>query len=450
MKKSTLIVLALAIAACAAFYFLDWKKGDKSTNSDSTVDQSKPAFSFKADDITSITVTHSGDSAAPAITLAKQSGTWQITKPLSTLADDATASGLAQALAGARVASTQPGSPDRLKVYGLDPAALVIDFQLQNGAKHTVQLGKKDFVGSSVYAKIDQNSDVSLLPESLLGLASKSVDDLRDRSVLHAHSDQITAFELKNSSGEIVATKVGQDWKLTKPSDATADTSAVEELLGFVSGGKMVSVASETPDNLAKYGLSSPSITFTATDAKGKSATLIVGKKDTEGYFAREESLPVIFRISDDLQKKLSENFGDLRDKKIVQFDPANITHIDVHNSAGAFAMTRKNQDDWTFDAPPELKGKSAAPDQLFSRIQQARADEIIDKPSAAIAAKLAKPAVEIVLTTKDGKTITIDVSQAQDADGSVYARTSVSPAAYKLKKQLLDDLNLKATDLAF
>jgi hypothetical protein len=212
----------------------------------------------------------------------------------------------------------------------------------------------------------------------------------------------------------------------------------------------MVSVASETPDNLAKYGLSSPTTTFTATDAKGKSATLLVGKKDADGYFAREESLPVIFRISDDLQKKLSEIFADLRDKKIAHFDPATITHVDVHNASGTFSLTRKNQDEWTFDAPPELKGKSGSPEQLFSRLEQARADQIIDAPTSAITAKLAKPTFEAMLTTKDGKTITIDVSQVQDADGIVYARTNESPSAYKLKKQFLDDLNAKATDLAF
>lgn len=449
MKKSTLIILALAIVASVAFYFFDWKKGDKDAAKPSP-DASKPAFTFKADDVASITLKRPGDSGAPQVTLTKQGSEWQISQPLSTLADDATAAGLAEGLANARVEGTQPGTADRLKVYGLDPAAVVVNFQLQNGTKHSVQLGKKDFVGTSVYAKIDQNSDVSLLPESLVGLASKNVDDLRDRSVLHAHNDQITAFELKNSSGEIVATKVGQDWKITKPAPSTADTSAVEELLGAVTGAKMVSVASETPDNLAKYGLSSPAITLTASDSKGKSATLIVGKKDPDGYFAREESLPVIFRISDDLQKKLTESFTDLRDKKIVHFDPATITHVDVHDASGAFSLSRKNQDEWTFDAPPELKGKSGSPEQLFSRLAQARADQIIDAPAAAITKKLAKPAFEAVLTTKDGKTIAVDVSEVQDADGAVFARTSRSSTAYKSKKQLLDDLNIKATDLAY
>jgi hypothetical protein len=113
MKKSTLIVLALAIIACVAFYFFDWKKGDKDA-AKPLPDASKPAFTFKADAITSITITHPGDAGAPAITLTKQGSAWQITQPLSTLADDSTAGGLAEGLANARVEGTQPGTADRL------------------------------------------------------------------------------------------------------------------------------------------------------------------------------------------------------------------------------------------------------------------------------------------------------------------------------------------------
>jgi hypothetical protein len=447
MKKSTLIVLALAIVAGAAFYFFDWKKSQKDA-AKIPGNTSKPAFTFSPDQLTSITITHPGDPGSPAVVLSRQGPDWQITQPIATLADGPTASGIAQALANARIEETQPGAPDRLKVYGLEPPAVVVDFQLQNGAKHSVQLGKKDFVGTSVYSKIDANSDVSLLPESLLGLTSKSLDELRDRAVLHAHNDRITSFELKNSSGEIAAAKDGQTWKLSKPAVSVADNSAVDELLAAVTGGKMASIASETPENLAKYGLTSPSIVFTATDAKGKSATLIAGKKDGDNYFAREESRPTIFTISADLEKKLSENFADLRDKKIAHFDSASVSHIDIQNSSGAISLTRKNDDEWTFDAPPDLKGKSASADKLFSTLEQARADEVIDKPSSSIAAKFTKPAFNAVLTLKDGRKLTISVSA--DAGGIVYARTSDSATVYKLKKQFLDDLNFKASDLAF
>ncbi len=446
MKKSTLIVLLLAIIAGAAFYCFDWKRGQKDAWKDATAaDTSKAAFTaFKPEDVATITLTLPG---ATPIQFARRNTDWQITQPIVTLADGPTLGGIAQALAGARIAETQPGTPDRLKVYGLDPPAAVIDFQLQNGTKHTVQLGKKDFVGTSVYSKIDSGKDVALLPDSLVGLASKSLAEYRDQSVFHLRSDQISSFDLKNASGEIVASKDGQTWKLLKPAATFADAAAVDELLAAVPGGKMVSVVAETPDNLAKYGLAAPGITFTATDAKGKSATLLVGKKEGENYFAREASLPVIFTVGGDFQKKLSDSFADLRDKKIAHFDPATITHIDIQNASGAISITRKGEDDWTFDAPAELKGKSASAEKLFSAIEQARAEHVFDTPPSG-AAEFAKPSFEAVLTSKDGKKLTISVALAPD--GFADVRASDAATVYRVKRQLLNDLNFKATDMAF
>ncbi|MFZ0431696.1 MAG: DUF4340 domain-containing protein, partial [Candidatus Acidiferrales bacterium] len=73
---------------------------------------------------------------------------------------------------------------------------------------------------------------------------------------------------------------------------------------------------------------------------------------------------------------------------------------------------------------------------------------EVFDHPSAAIAAKLAKPAVAIALTAKDGKKLTLSVSSA-DGDFA-YAKTSEGPAVYKVKKTVLDDLNINPSEVVY
>src|SRR5208282_1160569 len=83
---------------------------------------------------------------------------------------------------------------------------------------------------------------------------------------------------------------------------------------------------------------------------------------------------------------------------------------------------------------------------KLFTPLQQATADDILDKPTPAILAKLAKPAFEAILTDKSGKTLKIEISH--ESGGFVYARTSESPTIYKLKPQVLTDLNFKPPDL--
>ena len=457
IKKSTLIVLLVAVIVGAAAYYFDWKRGQKEA-ANSPADATKPAFTLQTDDIASLTISYPADPKSQPIHFEKQNGAWQITAPLQTGADDPSLQGILEQLASVRVAQTEPGTPDRLKVFGLDTPALTLDFQMQNGAKHTLRLGKKDFTGVSVYAIVDNAKDVALLPESLLVSADKPLQDLRDHSVLHSATGDAKSFGLKNPSGELAAAKDHDVWKFTKPAAAPADGDAINALLSAVANARTSAIVSETPDSLPKYGLAAPAISFTVSDAKGKTATLLVGKKEGDEYFARDAARPTIFGINQDLYKKLAQNFSDLRDKKLAHFDPATITHTEFHNASGTILATRKNETDWALDGSAQKdekqndkqkdsqQPKSVSLDKLFTPLQQATAEEIFDHPTAAILAKLAKPAFEAILTDKNGKILKVEISK--ESGGFVYARTSESQIIYKLKSQILTDLSLKPSDL--
>src|SRR3984957_5652428 len=439
IRKSTLIVLLAAIALGAAVYYFDWRRSQKE-NAKPSADADKLAYSIQPQDVSSVTITHPGNSAEPVLHFEKRSGIWQVTQPIETRADQFSLEGIVNSLSSARVAQTEPGTPDRLKIFGLEPPAVSIGFQIQNGAKHTLALGNKDFTGISVYAIVDAAKDVALLPESLLVSTSKSLQDLRDKNALHIVSGDVFSFDLKNPSGQLSAKKEKDEWRFTKPSEAAGDGNNIDSLLAAIASAKITTIASETPDNLAKYGLVNPAVTFTAVDAKGKSSTLIVGKKENGQYFARDTSRPTIFRIDEDLYKKLAQNLGDLLDKKLAHFNPATINHVEIRNSSGTFICTRRSERDWVIDAPADQKGKSPEISKVFLPLEQAVAEQVFDQPSADLRAKLAKPAFEATLTDKSGKKLTVQISG--ESGGFVYARTSDSPAIYKFDKQILTDLS--------
>lgn len=447
IKKSTLLVLLVAILAGGAVYYFDWQRGQKEAEK-ATQDASKPVFSVQAQDISSLSISYPADRKSQAILLERRSGAWQITQPIQTGADDPSVQGIVQQLATTRVSQTEPGTPDRLKVYGLDTPVVALEFQMQNGAKHNLKLGKKDFTGVSVYAIADNARDVVLLPESLLVSVDKPLQEMRDRAVLHINAVEFNSFDLKNSSGEIDAAKGQNGWQFSKPASTPGDEEAITTLLSGVANAKMVTVASETADKLGAYGLTSPAITFSASDGKGRSETLLVGNKEGDEYFARDASRPMIFRINQDLYKKLTEGYSDLRDKRIVRFDPANITHVEIHNANGRIACSRKNESEWTFDEPSDQKGKSANAERFFSPLQVTRAEEVFDHPTADLEAKLSKPALDASLTDKAGKKLTVQISK--EYGGFVYARSSEGSAIYKLKAQTSTQLNFKAGDMVF
>jgi len=369
-------------------------------------------------------------------------------QPIETGADQPLIQGIANGLSNARISQTEPGSPDRLKAYGLDTPAVSVDFQLQNGSKHTLLLGDKDFTGIYAYGIVDGAKTVSLLPETLLVSTTKTFDDLRDHSILPVQSADVVSFRLKNPSGELAASKVDSDWKFSKPSDDLADSGNVETLLSAVSNGKFAAVLSEKPEDLSKYGLASPAVAFTATDKNGGTFTLLVGKKDGSGYYARDTSRPMIFSIDGTVYKKLLDTYADLRDMSLLHLDTGSIDHVLLRNSSGTMEFDLKSEDNWTVVSPADLKSKNVSIWKIFSPLTDTRADQIFDHPPADLLAKLAKPAVEVDLTRKDGKKITVRISNP--VGDFVFARTSASPALYKLKKQALDDLNFKPSEIVF
>ncbi len=444
VKKTTLITLGIAVVLAGAVYYFDWRRG-----SEPKVTPPKRAYSIQASDVVSLTLAHPNQPGEAAIHFAKRGESWQIIQPVDTSADQSTVDGLVDQLASAEVSQTEPDTPDRLKAYGLDPPQASLDFQLANGGTHTLLVGNKSFGGDSVYAIVDGANQVSLLPELLGTSAAKDLNALRDRTVLHFDSGLVASFTIKNPSGGIEASKQSEQWKLTKPSAALASGDAVDSLLGAVSGATMLSVASEKPDDLARYGLANPTIAFTATDGKGAQSTLLLGKKDGDAHFARDVSRPTVFRVSDDLYKKLSEKFSDLRDKKVLHIVSADVQAIEVRDLNGSLSLSRKNQspDDWVFDSPPDQKGKTAWSWKILDPLTSLTAEEVIDHPGPNLLALEAKPEVTAVVTGKDGRTLTVKISQA--SGDFAYAQVSDSRSLYKIKKDSVHALNIKPADVA-
>jgi hypothetical protein len=446
IKKTTLFILLCAIALGAGVYYFDWKKGNEPKLA---ADASKPAFSIQASDIASFTLAHPGQAGDSPIRFEKHAGAWRILQPVETDADQSTAAGIVDQLAGARIAQTESGSADRRQAFGLDPAQTSVEFQLANGSKHTILIGNQDFTGESAYTIVDNGQSVSLLPELLATSVGKSLDGLRDRAILYIDGGQVTSFDLKNSAGNLAASKDKDEWKFATPPGSLAGKDTVDSLLQAIANSKMVSVASEKPDNLARYGLAAPEITFTATGDKGAKFTLVVGKQDGTLYFARDISRPTIFRIDGDLEKKLSEKFADLRDKQVLHADTADTQRIQIQDAGGALVLTRKSgdSDEWIFESPTDRKGKPVSSWKVLDPLGTMRAEEVLDHPAPNQLAQLSTPAIKLVLTGKDGKELSLRISRP--SGDYVFAQVSGDTALYKLKKEVFDQLNLGAADLS-
>lgn len=439
MKKSTLVVLALAIALGAFVYFYDSKHNTATPSEEASW---KAAFTVKADEITGLTL----KSASGDIALAKQGNSWMITQPVETRADQSTISGIVNDLSGLKIRRSFAAS-DSLSKYGLDQPAVTIEFLPKSGAKHTILLGSKDFSGSVVYAQIDGGKDIDTLPVSLLDETAQPLSKLRDSSILDLNGAEITGITLDDPNGKVSLAKQPPGWQITNPKQLVADSSAVDSFSSSISSGKFTDVASETANDLAKYGLVHPAVTLDLSTAKGQKFQLLVGKKNADNnYYAHDPSRPMIFVVPSSLYDSINKTLFDFRDKTILHFDATTLTSVQIQNSNGTIECSQGKDGQWTMVQPAASKGKSIQDWKILDPIEDARATKIYDSPTAAILQHLKKPEITVMLTEKSGRTTTVEISAA--AGDSVYARTSASPEVYELKTQILKDLGFKAADL--
>lgn len=436
MKRNTLILLLLAAAIGAGVYFLEIKPGKPR---DEKPEESKPAFAFKREDISSLSITRAGQT----VTVEDKDGKWAVTQPLAAQANQSAVDSLVSTLTSAKIERSLTPSAEEMKSFGLEEPAVTLEIKLKSGETQTLKLGGKDFSGLSVYAQAGDSKDVSLVPAAVLTSSDKSLGDLRDKAVLGVSQFEIKSIQITSEHGPLALQKDGGDWSLKKPFEAGVDATNINAFLNEITSAQADDFVSETADDLAKYGLDKPNLTLTTQLNDGSEKTLSVGIKD-DNHFLKSSTRPEIAKISSSLYDKLNIKASELRNKDIFKLDRENLSKIEIKNP-NLTLVAEKTGDKWTIKEPADKKDKDAPAAKVINPFDT-KAEDIVDAPSSDVKAKLSKPAVEAKLTYKDGKIVEVKVSSADGDNAYVTVKGRVE--VFKVRKKMLDDLSFKAADL--
>lgn len=247
-------------------------------------------------------------------TLRRSGERWTLAEMPGVDVDETEVSGIVNGLAALesnRVIDEQPAS---LAEFGLDQPRVTAAFTDAGGKQHAVLIGKKTPTGGDLYAKTDASPRVVLIGSWLEDTFNRSRFDLRDKSVLKFARDAVSTITLTSASGTITFARADNAWKMTAPTEAPADETAVESLLGRLSTARMQSVV-EAPDP-KKTGLAKPTASVALTAGPTR-AMLEVGAAAEEGsVYARDSARGVVFTIDSSLADELKKKPEDFRKKE--------------------------------------------------------------------------------------------------------------------------------------
>jgi len=294
VRKSTLLLVLLAVALGGAVWYFEFKREKPPED---TAADSKPLFSFKQEEVTALTLTRSGET----LRAEKRGAAWHITEPVDASAEEGAVEGLLGSLTSARIsktiAVTPLGSADALKAFGLDAPVIVLEMKLKTGAAHKLRLGEKDFLGGNVYALVDSAPDVALLPADLLTNAEKPVLEFRDRRIAVFDEENLVHLRVKNEHGSLVAAKNAEGkWIVAEPAAMKGREVETDRIINTLRGSRADGILdSPTPADRARLTRSPVEVELTAKDGSATKVEFSTGKGDV---YVRSSIGPMLFKVA--------------------------------------------------------------------------------------------------------------------------------------------------------
>jgi hypothetical protein len=405
--RSTLVLLVVLIGLGAYIYFVTWKK----TDTDSSASKQEKVFAgLQADKIDELKVTSDkGD----VTTLKKDNGTWQVTAPIATKADETEVSGITSNLASVEVTRVVDDNPPALQEYGLDKPRVEVDFK-RAGDKDFQKLlvGEKSPTGAGLYAKKNDEKRVLLIPAFQETSLNRSTFDLREKTLVKFERDKVDGIEINADGKTIAIAKEGTDWKVTKPIQTKADFGSVEGLVGRLQSAQMKSIVTTEPSpaDLKKYGLDKPQETVTLNVGSARATLQLGAKAEDNTVYARDASRPAIMTVETALADELKKGADEYRRKDIFEFRAFNATHIEFTRNGQTVAFDKvkntgkdaqTNPDIWKRVSPSAKDATKETMDSMLSRLSNMRAASFTESTANT---GLDKPALTVYVKFDDGK----------------------------------------------
>ncbi len=430
--RSFLVLLVVA-AALGGYLYYDSKHG--------STDQKKQEKVFpdlQADKIDKVTVK---SAKGETTTVQKQGGSWHVTQPVATGADDSELSGITSNLASMDVQRVIDEKPGDVKKYGLDPARIEVTFT-SAGKNRRILFGQKTPSGSDMYAKLPDTPRVFLVPSYLDTTFNKETFDLRDKTILKIDRDKADRLEIQTADHTTKLVKQGSDWKIAAPVEARADSSAIDGIVGRLNSTPMKAVTTPDADAAAlkEYGLDKPEVTV-HVGAGSSEAGLAIGKPAAEGtVYAKDLSRPMVFTVEKTLVDDLKKSPDDFRVKDLFDARSFNTTRLDITYKGQTLAF-QKDKDAWKMVVPANKAADTGKMDTLLTALTSARATSFAD---AKTATGLESPELTVAVKYEDGQKQE-KVSFARKGS-DVFARREGDLSSAKIDAGQLDSIE-KAID---
>jgi hypothetical protein len=312
MNFRGLIVAVVILAGLGGVLYWSQHRKPPEDNAAASASAAPVILRVNAADVTQLTVKQK---QSDPVTLQKaDAGKWQITQPKPYRADQETVAGMLSTLSGLNADRVVEDKASNLKQYGLDPAVVELDITGKGQGTRQLLVGDDTPTGGDVYASLAGDPRVFTVSSFNKTSLAKSLNDLRDKSLLTVDADKVSRVELLRKGQEIEFDRTKDGWQILKPASSPADSSAVNGLVRSLTSATMQLSASGTNDAAAEFARATPVATAKLTGDTGVQTLEL--RKNKDDYYAKSSAVDGAFKVDSSLGTALDKKIDDFQKKK--------------------------------------------------------------------------------------------------------------------------------------
>jgi len=433
MKLRGLIVAVVVLAGLTGTLY--WSNHHKpAETTEASANTAPKILSVKEADISKFGLKKNGTEQVAGE--RNSSGQWKLTSPTPLAADQSAVSSLLgtfSSLNSERLVDEKAGN---LASYGLDAPKLEFDLSEKNNQTQKLFLGDDTPTGNGIYAKLDGDPRVFIMPSFDKTSIDKTANDLRDKRLLTLDPDKISQVDLVAKTQEIEFGRNKDEWQIVKPKPLRADGSEVDELVRALTEAKMQLDASDDPKKIASaFALATPVATAKVTAESGTQELQV--RKNKDDYYAKSSSVDGTYKVASTLGTALDKSLDDFRNKKLFDLGSEDLNKIEIHDGSKTYFLTRSGEDWWSGSAK---KMDPGSVQDLVDKIRDLSASKFVDTGVGAATS------IDLTVTSNDGKRVE-KVAIAKLGDNYIAKRENDS-TLYQIDSKTIDDLKRSAENM--
>src|ERR1700685_1936741 len=432
MKRRVLIVAAVVLAGLTGtLYWSNHHKPAEAT--EASADVAPKILAVKEADISRFGLKKNGVEQVAAE--RNSAGQWHITSPTSLPADQSAVSSLLgtfSSLNSERLIEEKSGN---LASYGLDAPELEFDLSEKDNKTQKLLLGDDTPTGNGIYAKLNGDPRVFIVPSYDKTSIDKTANDLRDKRLLTLDPDKIIQVDLVAKKQEIELGRNKDEWQIVKPKPLRADGSQVDDLVRALTDAKMELNVLDDPKKIASAFASAAPVAIAKLTAESGTQELQV-RKSKDDFYAKSSAVEGTYKVASTLGTALDKNLDDFRNKKLFDLGSNDPNKIEIRDGSKTYFLTRSGEDWWSGSAK---KMDAGSVQDLIDKIRDLSASNFVDSG-------FTTSLIELTVTSNGGKRVEkVAISRAGD---NYVAKRENEPALYQIDAKTIDDLKKSAEDV--